>query len=298
MTTYLPRIKTRLRIHAHRKVVGMLEGEYASRQTGRSMDFNDLREYVRGDDVKDIDWKATARSRQLLVKRFTAERQHLLLVAVSTGRSMAAQTTPSVDKRDLAVFVAGLVGWLAIRHGDKVAVAHGDATSQQLHPAGDTEVALEQGLAAIHDAITPEAGESDIVAVLRHLAKNVRRRAILLVVTDEHSIDDRLASVLRRLAVQHEVLLVTVDDLDPTRDLEPGRHRAAPVEIATSAQVPDWLRHDRRLAAEYAALTAAEDGDLRETLDRLGIAYERMNDDRTAIGAVFRLLERHRHARR
>ena len=297
MTTYLPRIRTRLRIHAHRKVVSLLEGEYASRQTGRSMDFNDLREYVRGDDVKDIDWKATARSRQLLVKRFTAERQHLLLVAVSTGRSMAARTTPSVDKRDLAVFVTGLVGWLAVRHGDKVALAYGDATSQRLTPAAETEVALEQGLAAIHDAIRPDAGESDVVAVLRHVAKNVRRRALLLVVTDEHTVGDELAAVLRRLAVQHEVLVATIDDLDPTEGLGPTG-RGGPVEIATSTELPDWLRHDRRLAEEYAALAAAEEDRLRETLDGLAIAYERFSDDRTAIGAVFRLLERHRHARR
>lgn len=296
MTTYLPRIKTRVQIHAHRKVMGLLEGEYASMQTGRSMDFNDLREYVRGDEVKDIDWKATARSGQLLVKRFTATRQHLVLLAVSTGRSMAARTTPTVDKRELAVFVAGLVGWLAIRHGDRIAVAYGDAERQRLLPTGDTEVALEQGLEAIHDAISPDAGESDVLALLRHVATNVRRRAILLVITDEHAVDDRLAAVLRRLGVQHEVLLATIGDLDPTRGLGPAG--GAPVEIATSTELPDWLRQDRRLAEEYAALAAAEDADLRATLDRLGMAYERLSDERTAVGAVFRLLERHRHARR
>ncbi|NHA00437.1 DUF58 domain-containing protein [Nocardioides sp. W3-2-3] len=64
MPAHLPRIKARLSIHAHRKVRGLLEGEYAAVHVGRGIDFNDLREYVRGDDVKDIDWKASARSRQ------------------------------------------------------------------------------------------------------------------------------------------------------------------------------------------------------------------------------------------
>lgn len=294
MPTYHPRIRTRLMLHAHRKVVGLLDGEYASLQVGRSMDFHDLREYVRGDDVKDIDWKATARSRQLLVKRFVATRQHLVLVAVSTGRSMAAQTTETVPKRDLAVFVAGVVGWLAVRHGDRVAVAYGDAERQHLRPATEGEVALEQHLAAVHQAISPQAPPSDLVGLLRFVARTVRRRGILLVVSDEHRVDEPLAAVLRRLSVQHEVLFLTVDDLDPTLDVG----AAGAVEISTREQLPPWLRHDPGLRREYAALAAAERMRMRDALDGLGIAYEWVSDDRSALGAVFRLLERHRHARR
>lgn len=294
MTThFLPRIKARLSIHAHRKVIGLLEGEYASMHVGRSMDFNDLREYVRGDDVKDIDWKATARSRQLLVKRFVATRQHLILIAVSTGRSMAAQTTETVPKRDLAVFVAGVVGWLAVRHGDRVAVAYGDRARQHLRPSGEGEVALEQHLAAVHESIGPDAPESDLVALLRFVARTVRRRAILLVISDEHRVDEPLTAVLRRLCVQHEVLFVTVDDLDPTRDVT-----GEIVEIASRQQLPGWLRRDERLRREYAALAAAERTRMRDVFDDLGIAYEWVTDDSSAVGAVFRLLERHRHARR
>ncbi len=88
--SHLARVKARLSIHAHRKVRGLLEGEYAAIQVGRGIDFNDLREYVRGDDVKDIDWKASARTRMLLVRRYVAERKHTVVLAVSTGRSMAA----------------------------------------------------------------------------------------------------------------------------------------------------------------------------------------------------------------
>ena len=292
MTTYLPRIKARVTIHAHRRVVGLLEGEYASTQLGRSMDFHDLREYVRGDDVKDIDWKATARTGQLLVKRFTATRQHLVVVAVSTGRSMSAQLTTSASKRDLAVFVSGVVGWLAVRHGDTVAIAHGDAEHRHLRKAADTEVALEHGLAAIHEAITPMAPATDLLGLLRYVARTVRRRAILVIVSDSHAVDDELATALRRLAVQHEVLFVTLDDLDPT--LDAGRRGI--VEVSTGRRLPVWLR-DQRLAEEYAAFAAAEDARMREVLDGLAIAYERVRDEASALTAVFRLLERHRHGR-
>ena len=112
MPGHVPRIKARLALQAHRRVRGLLEGEYAAVQTGRGMEFNDLREYVRGDDVKDLDWKASARTGEMLVKRFVAVRRHTVLLVVSTGRSMAAANALHVSKRDLAVEVAGLVGWL------------------------------------------------------------------------------------------------------------------------------------------------------------------------------------------
>ena len=107
MTAHLTKVKARLAIHAHRKVRGLLEGEYAAIQVGRGIDFNDLREYVRGDDVKDIDWKASARGRQLLVKRYIAERKHTVLLAVSTGRSMAAMNDAEVSSASSPCSSAG-----------------------------------------------------------------------------------------------------------------------------------------------------------------------------------------------
>ncbi|GAB3863920.1 hypothetical protein GCM10028801_32360 [Nocardioides maradonensis] len=296
--TYLQKVKAPLSIHAHRKTLGLLEGEYAAAQVGRGMDFNDLREYVRGDDVKDIDWKASARGRQLLVKRYVAERKHTVLLCVSTGRSMAAlnevEGGRSVPKRDLAIFVAGLLGYLAVRHGDLVSLVHGDTTAQHIRPRGSTEVHLERLLTTIHDSTTLRSGASDLGAVLHYAARVVRRRTILLVVSDEVAISDPLADVLRRLAVQHEILFVTIGDLDPTL----ARAGGPLYDVDAGAEVPDWVQGDRRLHAEYAALVGAEEDGLRRRLDQLGIVHERVRDTDSAITAVFRLLERHRHARR
>ncbi|HWU20388.1 MAG TPA: DUF58 domain-containing protein [Nocardioides sp.] len=296
--TYLQRVKARLTIHAHRKTLGLLEGEYAAAQIGRGMDFNDLREYVRGDDVKDIDWKASARGRQLLVKRYVAERKHTVLLCVSTGRSMAALNEAdagrAVTKRDLAIFVSGLLGYLAVRHGDLVSLVHGDATVQHARPRGSTEVHLERLLATIHDSTTLHSGTSDLCALLHYTARVVRRRTILLIVSDEVAISAALADVLRRLAVQHEILFVTIGDLDPTL----ARTGAPLYDIDAATEIPVWLRGDRKLQQEYAALVGAEEDGLRRRLDQLGIVHERVRDTDSAITAVFRLLERHRHARR
>ena len=86
----LTKIKTQLVIHSRRKVTGLLEGQYASLHAGRSLDFSDLRDYLPGDDVSDIDWKASARTGSLLVKRYVADRKHTLFLLVDTGRELAA----------------------------------------------------------------------------------------------------------------------------------------------------------------------------------------------------------------
>lgn len=294
MTAHLTRVRTRMSIHAHRKVRSLLEGEYASMLTGRSMDFNDLRGYVRGDDVKDIDWKASARSRTLLVKRYAAIRKHTIMVAASTGRSMAAMNDLHVPKRDLAVTVAGVIGHLAVQHGDLVSLVHGDAEKQWMLPPAGGELNLENRLEAIHAHTRVDAAASDLTAVLRFVARNVRRRTILLVVSDEHAVDDDLALVLRRLAVQHEVLFVSIGDLDPTS--APDVRRL--VDIDTGAAVPEWARHDARLHSELAALTRDETAGMRRRLDALGIVHEHVHDEQGAVHAVLRLLERHRHAGR
>jgi uncharacterized protein (DUF58 family) len=304
MTAHLTRVKTRLSIHAHRKVRGLLHGEYAAIQVGRGIDFNDLREYVRGDDVKDIDWKASARTRMLLIRRYVAERKHTVVLAVSTGRSMAAMNDAQVSKRDLAVFVSGVMGYLAVRHGDLVALVYGDARRQHARPPDNGELYLERLLGLVHDAIAPEAPPSDLTAVLDYVARAIRRRTILVVVSDETYVSDELAESLRRLTAQHEVLFLTIGDLDPTLAAGAttnGHGSGAPrrlVDVDAGTEVPAWLRGDSQLRQEYAALVAGEESQLRRRLDQLGVVHERVRDTESAIAAVFRVLERHRHARR
>ena len=295
---HLTRVKARLTIHAHRKVRGLLEGEYAATQVGRGIDFQDLREYVRGDDVKDLDWKASARTRTLLIKRYVAERRHTVLLCVSTGRSMAAMNDAQHSKRELAVFVAGVMGYLATRHQDMVGLVHGDAAGQHVRPPDTGELHLERLLQTVHDAIRPDGAPTDLAAVLRYAARAIRRRTILVVVSDDPAVSEETADALRRLSAQHEVLFFTIGDLDPTAVAPDGAVLRGLVDVDARSAVPDWLRADRRLAAEYAALVRAEEGGLRRRLEQLGIVHERVHDSDSAITAVFRLLERHRHARR
>src|SRR5690606_36546611 len=122
------KVKSRMAIHAHRKGRSLLAGEYQSFHSGRSMDFQDLREYVAGDDIKDMDWKDAARKGELLVKRYHADRKHTIQLVVATGRSLAGLCPDRTPKQDVAVLAAGVLGYLATRHSDYVGLVYGDAT--------------------------------------------------------------------------------------------------------------------------------------------------------------------------
>lgn len=295
MAVLLTRVKARMSIHAHRKVRGLLEGEYAALHAGRSLDFNDLREYVRGDDVKDIDWKASARTRSLKVKRYAALRQHTIQLVASTGRSMAALNDLDVPKRDLAVTVAGVLGYIAVRHGDLVALAWGDADGFHQNPPSRGELALERHLEAIHGATRRDAGASDLAGLLEYVIRTVRRRTLLFVISDVYAVDDRLAAALRRLSVQHEVLFVTVGDLDPTDESVDVEDL---VDVDTGRPLPEWLGSDDELRREYAALLTADAQAMGRRLEALNVVHVHVPDESTAIRAMFELLETHRHARR
>lgn len=291
----LTKVKTRMAIHAHRKVRGLLDGEYASVQTGRSMDFNDLRNYVAGDDVKDLDWKASARKGELLIKRYTADRKHHVMLCVSTGRSMAAAADPQTRKVDLAILLAGIMGWLAVRHGDLVSLVSGDSAGHHAYRPAGTEVHLERLLGRVQEQVTASTASSDLGALLDHTVRSVRRRTIMVVIADDLPLGAEDEQRLRRLRAQHEILFVSLGDLDPTDPAIAGRG----VHDVDSGQIlPRFVRDDPTLRAELAALRSDQQAIRRKRLERLGIASEHVDSEAGVVPAVFRLLERHRHASR
>jgi uncharacterized protein (DUF58 family) len=292
--THVPRIKARLTLPAQRRVLGLLEGEYAAVVTGRGTEFNDLREYVRGDDVKDLDWKATARVGQPLIRRYVAVRRRTVLLVVSTGRSMTAAHTLELGKRELAVEMAGLLGWLAVRQGDAVGVVYGDAAGARSMPARTSELHLERCLGAIYDAVQATSADSDLVGLLDHVARTVRRRALVLVVCEDEDGSPGLEAALRRLAVQHEVLVVSLADVDPVSVPLTSRTH----DVDTGRAFPAWLRDDRELARELADSRTQARDDFRAALVRAGVVHQHAEDCSSALPVLRHLLEKQRHARR
>lgn len=100
---YITKIKAKVMIHMSKKVNNLLEGSYRSIFRGKSSNFEDLREYIIGDDIKDIDWKATARNSNTLVKQYRAEKKHNIMIILDTGKKMLADTEDLENKKEVAL---------------------------------------------------------------------------------------------------------------------------------------------------------------------------------------------------
>ncbi|WP_418058811.1 DUF58 domain-containing protein [Pimelobacter simplex] len=294
----LTKVKTRLAIHARRPVSGLLEGRYTSTLAGRSLDFSDLREYVAGDDVADIDWKASARHGGLLVKRYVADRKHTVFLVVDTGRELSALTTWSAEepttKGDVAITVAGVVGWIAISHGDYVGLVCAAGHGPTIVRPSTREVELERMLTLVQSASGPEAAAQDTTRLLEYAAATVRRRTIMVLVLGDVDVDRPLEEALRRLLVQHELVLVTVGDLDPT---EPGRAGQAVRDVGTGTRFPGFAARSTTLATEIEAAAADRAARRTAVLNRLGVHHLDVTDPDRVIEDLLSLVARMRRGR-
>lgn len=299
MTSLLQRVKSNMAIFAHRKARGMLDGEYGSVFRGRSLDFDDLRAYIPGDEVRDIDWKASARHGSPLVKRYVAVRRQSVILVTDTGRNMAAAAYSGETKKDIAVMALGVMGYLAHRHGDVVGLVCGDSGGTTSLPAKGGDAHLERLLRQVDSAATLDAAPSRIEDQLDHVARNVKGRNLLFVVADEVAAGPAAGQLLRRLRAQHEILWLTVRDAalapgDPL--LQPDQTPADSYSVTGSYPLLAHLARDPAVAAAYANAVAERDAGRKAMLRQAGITEGEVAGTGGVVTALFALLERHRRA--
>ena len=282
-------------IYAHQKVRGLLEGEYGSVFKGRSMDFDDLREYILGDDVKDIDWKSTARSGQTLIRRYVAIRKHNVLLVVNTGRAMKAVSPSLEDKMDISVMVAGVMGYLAQKHSDLVALVAGDQDGVHYMPLTERNVQLEQMLQYINNRAKQDGPKSNTAGVFEYIAKNIRRKMIIVVIGDTELIDNDQITLLKRLRAQHEILYVSIEDLSPT---EPTHLDSDIYDIQEPVVLTHFIRSNKSLAKELDEAYKNRRLSNEKSLQRIGINSIVISSEKEVITGLFKLLEKQRHAKK
>lgn len=293
MTSLLQRVKSKMAIFAHRRARGMLDGEYGSVFRGRSLDFDDLRAYIPGDEVRDIDWKASARHGSPLIKRYVAVRRQTVLLVTDTGRNMAAEARDGEPKKDIAVMALGVVGYLAHRHGDVVGLVCGDGHGTHTIPAKAGEAHLERILREVDSATTLDAGPSRIEAQLQHVARTVKGRFLLFVVADELAASPDTEQLLCRLRAQHEILWLTLRDADLAG--ADGAMQDA-FGVADFAALPGHLAASPAIIQAYAKAAGERDAGRQAMFRRAGITEGHVTGSSTVMTELFALLERHRRA--
>ena len=231
-----------------------IDGLLPTLTRGQGTEFDSLREYVVGDDVRSIDWRATARRADVVVRTWRPERDRRVVIVLDTGRTAAGRVgvDPTASdptgwpRLDWSMDAALLLAALASRAGDHVDfLAHDRVTRASVFGASRTEL-----LARLVDALAPLQPaliESDATAMVSAIVRRTRRRALVVLLTDLNAsaLDEGLLPVLPQLSAKHRVIIAAV--ADPRVDqLAAGRADAAAVYDAAAAE---HSRNDRHTIA-------------------------------------------------
>ncbi len=195
----------------------VLNGRHSSKLRGRGLNFEELRDYLSGDDVRSIDWKVTARTGQPHVRVFTEERDRPTLVVVDQRMSMFFGSEHNM-KSVTAAECAALAAFGVLGQGDRVGgIVFGDTLRAEVRPARSRN-ALNQFLAALSDAnqlLGPEApnvASQPINAVLQAVARIAPRNHLVIVLSDFDVVDEQTSKLISGLSRHNDLILGLVTD--------------------------------------------------------------------------------------
>ena len=290
----LPELQAQVRqieIRTRRLVSDLMIGQYQSVFKGQGMDFDDIREYQPGDEVRHIDWNVTARLNQPFIKQYVEERELTVMLVVDLSAS-GTFGSGRQTKRELAAEVGAVLAFAAQRNNDKVGLTlFTERLEKYVAPAkGNRHV-----LRVVQDILghAPDNRGGDLRHALQHLQKSFRRRSVMVLLSD--FLDPLPISTLQQARRQHDVVAVQITD--PHEEQLPALGRMT-LEDAETGEVGEVnLRSEEDLDAFFRHRAEAQD-ELEQQFNGLGIDHIRLRTNEPFVpelGRFFRTrLERQR----
>jgi uncharacterized protein (DUF58 family) len=261
-----------LEIRTDRAVDELVGGAYRSVFKGRGIEFDEVREYVPGDDVRTIDWNVSARTGAAFVKKFVEERELTVLLIVDVSASGDYGSTEK-SRRTTAAELAALLAFSAGRNGDKAGLLiYSDRRELYVPPRSGRRHALR----IVRDVLAhePASRGTDLAGALREAGRLLKKRGIVFILSD--MLDDKpFENELKMLNRRHDVIVLELSDA--REKAWPGT-LALTLEDAESGEVADFpggARAVRKLDAELDAEVSARHSVLhRARTDMVEIAGE------------------------
>lgn len=270
----------------------LLEGEYTSALKGKSLDFDDLREYAYGDDVRDIDWRASAKQQNPLVKRYVANRRHNVLFVVDTSITMLASAPDYQAKYELASELVGLLGYIAVKHNDNIGlVTLNERFSKIKFMGGETH--LNRLLDVIETKTQNSTTVVDTQELLSKASNSSPSETIMVVIANEAYPSEELKTLIRKIKYRHDLLWVSVADINPASI--PTKFKV--MDVASYIDIPDGLRSDESLAQKMFEEDQNRKTQLSEFLSALGVSNAIISSSEEIIPTVLSMLKRREHER-
>lgn len=263
----------------------VLDGSYNSIYKGRSMNFDELREYVPGDDIKDIDWKATSRSQKVLIRQYIAEKRHNIMLVMDANRRMLAETKAGEEKGEVALMAGGTLAYMVTDNGDYVSGLYYHDEKMERSPFKTGFLNLEFLLEGYAKCLTP-TNKSDLNGILRYIMHNIKRRMIVVMVTDTEGILNLQDNLLGQITMVHDVLLINVSDADIF-----GKKV---YNVDDAGYIPPFISQSKAIQREQKKIQLEMEKQATVKLNRYGIPWVEVDTQNRVDGKIAELLEKNK----
>ena len=256
-----------------------LLGTYRSVFRGSGLEFEEVREYEPGDDIRSIDWNVTARMGTPYIKKFREDRELNIFLAVDASASSwfgsAAQS-----KRDLGAEVAALLALTAMTNNDRVGLLRFASGMQEWLPS---RRGREHLLRVIRELLyaPPRRVRTELSAAAHFLTNVTKKRSVVFLISD--FIDVEIDASLRMLGRKHDVIAVLLND---PRELELPDVGVVALEDAETGRTTSIDTSDRRIRREYAERAKQRRIDRQRALGRMKIDSVELFTDRPFVPAL------------
>ncbi len=282
-----------LSLAAGRSSGGLMSGGYRSAFRGRGMDFEEVRAYQPGDDIRRMDWRVTARSNRPHTKLFREERERPVLLCVDSGASMHFGTRIAF-KSVQAARVAALLGWAALENHDRIGTSiFAGSKSLEARPASGKRALLRcLQLLVATSATAPDQQTnawSDALLRLRHLASH---GCLVILISDFITLDTAAEQQLVALALHNDVLAIRI--FDPLEAELPPPDRYA---FSDGRQTHTLWTTDTALRSRYRAAFRARSEHLATLCRDHGMRWLSLSTEQDPAVELQRHLPHVRHRR-
>ncbi|MBI2766471.1 MAG: DUF58 domain-containing protein [Chloroflexi bacterium] len=280
----LDRVKA-IEIKARRLVNDLFLGEYQAVFRGRGLEFDELRPYTPGDDVRSIDWKAYARTGKPMIRRYREDRDLTVVFVVDVSASQSAGALPRT-KGDLAAEICAVLALAAIRNKDRVGLLlFASRPERYVRPSGGSTHVLR----VVREVLwaRPETRGTNVAAALQYLTGVQKRRATVFVLSD--FLAEGYARELRAAAIHHDIIAVRVREPIDSELPNAGIITVRDAETGSTAEVDTSSAAVREA---YRAHVAAIDNDRRHLFGELGIDEIRLTVGVDYVPALLQFFKR------
>lgn len=267
-----------------RLVEDLMAGQYHSVFKGRGMDFDEVREYQPGDEVRRIDWNVTARTGVTYIKKYVEEREMTVMLLVDASASGATGSV-ELSKRELAAELAAVFAFSAVRNNDKVGLLlFTDGAERFIRPSKGRPHVLR----LIREVLTyePASRGTNLTSALQHINRAMPRRTVIFVISD--FMDEEFERALKITSQKHDVIAVPVTDASELVLPDLG---SITFEDAETGEVVEFDTADPKARAAFMQAAAERMEQLRALLRRTGIDSIEVQTDRPYFRALMQFFE-------